>query len=215
MAESVKALTWDFGGVLLRTEDQGPRRQWEQRLDLPTGELHDLVFRSKTSRLATIGQASTDDIWHAVAETLGLDDEELEALRVDFWAGDRLDHDLIDVTRRLHEDLKTALLSNAWPDLRPYLEDELQIGDAFDAIVISSEEGIAKPDERIFRLLLNQLNIRPGECIFIDDSADNILAAADLGLHTIQFQSRDQTLGELRRLLPQDLQNLSPEQESP
>ncbi|MGD8633131.1 MAG: HAD family phosphatase [Anaerolineales bacterium] len=211
MANHVKALIWDFGGVLLRTEDQGPRREWERRLNLPAGKLHDLVFHGKTSRMATVGQASTDDIWHAVAEQLGLDEGELQALRVDFWAGDRLDHDLVDMTRMLHGELKTALLSNAWPDLRPYLEDELQIGDAFDLIVISSEEGIAKPDERIFRILFDRVELRPEECIFIDDSSDNILAASDLGMQAIIFQNRDQTIAKLHDLLPRKLLDLLPD----
>lgn len=205
MADRIKALTWDFGGVLLRTETQEPRRNWEQRLALEHGELHDIVFHGSASRRATVGKASTEDIWISVAEQLNLGAEQLAEFRKDFWAGDQLDRDLVDATRSICEHLKTALLSNAWPDLRAYLTHELQIADAFDYMIISSEVGIAKPDEEIYRVLLERLGVLPHECIFVDDSAENIMAAKQLGLHGIHFRSREQALLELRELLPTEL----------
>jgi putative hydrolase of the HAD superfamily len=208
MTRSVRALTWDFGGVLFRTEDQAPRQNWERKLKLQTGELHDLVFYGQTSRLATLGKASTEDIWHAISEQLDLNFEELNALRRDFWAGDRLDHELVETTRTLRKHLKTALLSNAWPDLRAYLVEDLQIDDAFDLLIISAEEGTAKPGEQIYQILLDRLNIRAEECVFIDDSLENVRAANDLGIQTVLFQDRAQTLDDLRSLLPVELSRL-------
>jgi putative hydrolase of the HAD superfamily len=210
MAVSIKALIWDFGGVLLRTEDQEPRRIWEQKLNLEAGELHDLVFQGPASRKATIGLASTEDIWREVGQRLDLQAEHLAELQRDFWSGDQLDQGLIDATRELRKHLKTALLSNAWPDLRAYLTEDLQIDDAFDLFVISAEEGTAKPDEKIYRVLLDRLNLKPSECVFIDDRQDNILAAQQLGFNVIHFQDRKQTLHDLRILLPKDLQELLP-----
>ena len=208
MTDSIKAVTWDFGGVLLRTENQGPRRTWERRLNLQPGELHDLVFQGETSREATVGRASTADIWRAIGLQFELSETTLAELRRDFWAGDRLDRELVEITRSLREHLKTALLSNAWPDLRAYLTEELAIGDAFDLLVISAEEGTAKPDKRIYQILLERLATQPQECVFIDDRPDNVLAAADLGMHSILFEDRDQTLGELRGLLPEQLSQM-------
>lgn len=205
MADEIKALTWDFGGVLLRTESHEPRRKWEQRLGLGSGELHDIVFDGTASRQATVGEASTADIWISVAEQLDLDVENMAEFRSDFWAGDQLDHSLIDATRSIRGYLKTALLSNAWPDLRSYLKHELQVADAFDLLVISAEEGTAKPDEEIYRILLERLEVSPHECIFIDDNLENIEAARQLGIRGILFQTRDQALSELRELLPSDL----------
>ncbi|MGD8864915.1 MAG: hypothetical protein PVI81_04950, partial [Anaerolineales bacterium] len=109
MAENIQALIWDFGGVLLRTEDQAPRRAWEQKLNLQPGELHDLVFHGPASRRATLGKASTEEIWQTLGEQLGLEGEELKKLETNFWAGDVLDRALIDATRALKEYIKTAL----------------------------------------------------------------------------------------------------------
>jgi epoxide hydrolase-like predicted phosphatase len=208
MEASVQALIWDFGGVLFRTEDQEPRRRWEQRLNLQPGELHDLVFMGKASRLATVGQASTEDIWRSVGEKLALQHDDLAALRRDFWEGDRLDQGLIDATRALREHLKTALLSNAWPDMRPFLESELQIEDVFDLLVISAEEGTAKPGEEIYLRLLERLEVPAETCIFVDDDPKNVHAAETLGIHAIAFRERQQVITEIRALLPKALDPL-------
>ncbi|MGD8850743.1 MAG: HAD family phosphatase [Anaerolineales bacterium] len=205
MAENIQALIWDFGGVLLRTEDQAPRRAWEQKLNLQPGELHDLVFHGPASRRATLGKASTEEIWQTLGEQLGLEGEELKKLETNFWAGDVLDRALIDATRALKEYIKTALLSNAWPDLRPYLVDDLKVCDAFDRMVISAEVGTAKPGHQIYHILLDQLGIEPQDSLFIDDSSENIQVARDLGMHAILFQTREQMLEELRGLLPAHL----------
>lgn len=70
----------------------------------------------------------------------------------------------------------------------PLLEDYLISGDA----------RVAKPDERIYRMLLDRIGRLAGECIFIDDSAENINAAQELGFKTIQFQSAQQLRLALR-----------------
>ena len=64
----------------------------------------------------------------------------------------------------------------------PLLEDYLLSGDA----------GVAKPDARIYRMLLERIGRKAGDCLFIDDSAENINAAQELGFKTIQFQSAEQ-----------------------
>jgi 2-haloacid dehalogenase len=70
----------------------------------------------------------------------------------------------------------------------------------FQGIVLSGEVGINKPDPRIFRVLLVQVDQPVGECLLIDDSPANISAAQALGFQTIQFHSPSQLAGELTRL---------------
>jgi 2-haloacid dehalogenase len=70
----------------------------------------------------------------------------------------------------------------------------------FDAIVLSGEVKVAKPDPRIYALLLDKINRPAGECLFIDDSEANVAAARRLGFRTIRFESPEQLESELRRL---------------
>ena len=72
--------------------------------------------------------------------------------------------------------------------------------DVFDAFVISSEVKVAKPDPRIFTLLLERIGLRAEECLFIDDAEKNIVVARELNFQTIHFQSPEQLARELRQL---------------
>jgi HAD superfamily hydrolase (TIGR01509 family) len=59
----------------------------------------------------------------------------------------------------------------------------------FDGVIISGQEGILKPDARIFRLLCQRYGLAPGDCFFIDDSATNVAAARAEGMQAHLFQS--------------------------
>jgi 2-haloacid dehalogenase len=70
----------------------------------------------------------------------------------------------------------------------------------FDGIVVSGDEGVIKPDPRIFRILLERYGIAAAEAVFIDDVAANAAAAAALGLHGIHFRSPALLRAELAAL---------------
>jgi 2-haloacid dehalogenase len=57
----------------------------------------------------------------------------------------------------------------------------------FESILVSGEEGLIKPDPRIFQLLLRRIGRTPAACIYIDDNARNVAAAATLGFDAIAF----------------------------
>lgn len=68
--------------------------------------------------------------------------------------------------------------------------------DLFEYILVSGEVNLVKPDSRIFQLLLTKMNREPQDCIFIDDSLINILAAQELGFMTIHYKSPEQLKNE-------------------
>jgi 2-haloacid dehalogenase len=72
--------------------------------------------------------------------------------------------------------------------------------DCFDDILISSTVNLIKPDPRIFEIFLQRIGRRPEDCIYIDDSAANVVTANRLGFSTIHFESPAQLAAELERL---------------
>lgn len=197
----IRGLIVDFGGVIVRTEDWSSRQQWEARLGLPPWELSKIVFDSEVSQQAQLGQASVEEIWQHVAETLELDDAGIAQLQQAFWDGDQIDTTLVQFIRGLRPRYKTAILSNAWPDAREAFVEHFGLGDAVDAIVVSSEEGIMKPDPRIYRIAAGRLDIAPEEAIFVDDMAENVEGARAVGMRAMQFESTPQVIAEVRRML--------------
>jgi epoxide hydrolase-like predicted phosphatase len=200
-ANAIQAVIWDMGGVIVRTHDHGPRARWETRLGLNPGQLEEIVFRSDIAGQAYVGAAQVEDVWRTIGEQLGVSTNDLPTLEKDFWSGDRVDFELVDTIRSLRPERKTALLSNAWIDLRSYVTDVWKIADAFDHLTISAEVGAAKPDAIIYQLTLEALAVEPQQAVFIDDFKINLRAAREIGLLTIHFRDVTDTLAQLKDLL--------------
>jgi putative hydrolase of the HAD superfamily len=197
---TVHAIFFDLGGVILRTEYQAPREHLAERLHMTYEDLSKIVFESESSRLASIGAISTEKHWEKVAARLGLPTSETASLRQEFFAGDVVDRQLLDFIRGLRPRHRTAIISNGWPDLRDYICQN-GFDDAFDALVISAEAGVMKPEHRIFQIGLEKLNVTAAEAAFVDDTPVNVEAAIRLGMHGIVFESTDQTQREVKTLV--------------
>ncbi len=197
---SIKAVIFDLGGVLVRTEDREPRAALGLRFDKSYDEMGKVVF-NRSSYRASIGEISAREHWQFVMRSLNLPDSEIESFYDQFFGGDVVDFALIDTIRALRPRYTTALLSNAWDDLRQLLVEKWKIDDAFDKIFISAEIGIAKPAPEIYKMVLEKLGIAPDESVFVDDFIENIEAARKLGMHGIHFREKDVAMEELRKLL--------------
>jgi putative hydrolase of the HAD superfamily len=163
-------------------------------------ELVTLVFESKSSREASIGNISEDDHWKWVARALHRPLKERDALHKEFFDGDIIDRELVNYIRSLRPRYSTGLISNAWDGLRPYMQRE-KFADAFDVLTISAEVGVMKPGAEIFQHALEQLEVKPKEAVFVDDFPENITGCEAVGMHGILFKSTEQTLKDLKKLL--------------
>lgn len=95
---------------------------------------------------------------------------------------------------------RTAFLSNSGPEVMARVRARWPLEARFDAVVISCEVGLSKPDPRIYRLCLDRLGLPAPETLFVDDRADNIEGAARVGLRTFRFEGPD-ALERLRALV--------------
>jgi len=196
----IRAVVFDVGGVLLRTEDPAPRRALEQRFGLPAGALADLVFNNPVSLAASVGKATPREIWEYVGQKLGLGPRSLEQVQREFWAGDRWDQALIGFVKGLRPQRRTAVLSNAWSDAREAFGPLVASG-AFEAMFISAEEGLMKPDPQFFQLALDRLGTRAEEAILVDDMPINLQSASALGIRTVPFTNMDRVVIQLKGML--------------
>ena len=196
----LKAVIFDLGGVLLRTQNPEPRARWERDLGLRPGELSEVVFNGEAGLAAQLGQIDDDELWERVQERLGLSATRRDALRSDFVSGDRLDDDLVAYIDRLRLTYSVGLLSNASLGLRPMLADPLRLTPHFDHITISAEEGMMKPDSRLYRVSLTRAGAAPADALFVDDFIANVKTARELGMQAVHFRDPATTLDALARL---------------
>jgi epoxide hydrolase-like predicted phosphatase len=197
---SIQNIYIDFGGVLVRTEDKGPRTRQAERLGMTYHDLEKIVFENETSRRASAGEIPEEAHWQAVAESLRLPRTEADQVTAEFFAGDRADQTWLDFLRGLRPERKVCLISNAWSGLRAFITHQ-GFADVFDHMVISAEVGIMKPDPRIYRLALEELAAKPEESVFLDDVLVNVEAARSVGMAGIHFTQPEQALEELKQLL--------------
>lgn len=99
-------------------------------------------------------------------------------------------------TRQIIEQLRKkgftlGLLSNHAKEWIIFCEKTYKYHDLFKTIVYSYEVSLSKPNKEIFKIMLDRLNVKPEDCLFIDDNKNNIAAAKKLGMKTIKFTSAE------------------------
>jgi len=201
MHNETKAVIWDMGGVLLREWDPVPRQQLAVDWGIPLKTLNRLVFQSESARLAATGDVSEQEHWEWIGRQVGVPAADLSAFQLQFWAGDRIDPDIREFLASLKNDYLIALLSNAWTGTRKVLDEYYNCLGLFHHAIISAEVRLVKPDPAIYHLMLDQLEVKPGQAIFVDDLQENIDAAEQLGIHGIHFLNAQQAISDVRQLL--------------
>jgi epoxide hydrolase-like predicted phosphatase len=196
----IRAVYFDLGGVIVRTEDKAPRTALAKSLGLEYNEIDQVVFGSESARRASIGTISVEQHWRNVVQSVGLPESEIERFSEAFFAGDKTDATLVDFLRSLRPKYKTGLISNAFSGLRKWIIDQ-KLDDAFDDLTISAEAKTAKPDALIYLRALEKLDVQPEEAIFVDDMPANIEAANALGMYGVLFKNAEQTIAGIKSLL--------------
>jgi len=104
------------------------------------------------------------------------------------------------LVRRLKPAYKLGLISDTsqWHFERAI--QPCEVFPLFDAVTLSYRERRLKPDRGLFQHNLNQLGLRPQDCVFIDDRAPNTAGARAMGLHAITYRGYADLLTGLRQL---------------
>ena len=197
---TIRAVFFDFGGVIARTEYQAPRQHLAERLGMEYEDVVKIVFESPSSNRATVGEISAEEHWAEVTKRLRQPASETETIREEFFAGDVIDYDIVSYLRSLRSEYYVGLISNAWSDMRDYITGQ-KFADAFDHMVISAEVGARKPEARIYQIALEQAGVSPNEAVFVDDFFENIEGCQAIGMHGVHFHDPQVAMTELRNLL--------------
>jgi putative hydrolase of the HAD superfamily len=95
--------------------------------------------------------------------------------------------------------VRTALVSNSWGELGVYERERFP--ELFDAVVISGEVGLRKPDPAIYRLAAARLGLPAARLVFVDDLPGNLKPARALGMLTVVHRDAASTVAQLEDLL--------------
>jgi epoxide hydrolase-like predicted phosphatase len=200
---AVRAVVFDIGGVLEVPTDITLDGRWERRLGLRPGKFFDRLRRSGLGRDANLGRISEADFAQALGRLYGLDESATEELLAELWDwySGELNTEMADYFQRLRPRYGTAILSNAAAGGRREEERRYGFSAMADVFVYSYEVGIEKPDRRIYEITCERLGVRPSEVVFLDDLEVNVVAARQVGMRAVRFQSTAQAIYEMEACL--------------
>jgi putative hydrolase of the HAD superfamily len=215
MSQVIKAVLWDFGGVISTSpfdafrrfeEDRGLPRDFLRRVNstnphsnawacFERGEIDSAVFGERFLTESTaLGQA--------------IHGREVLAL----IAGD-IRPRMVEALKKVKTRYKIACLTNNMPhghgpSMTGSPERAKQVADVialFEVVVESSKAGLRKPEPAFYERACSLLGIQPNEAVFLDDLGINLKPAAAMGMLTIKVTDPDAALAELGRILGMEL----------
>lgn len=195
----IKAILFDWGGVLIENPDQRLMKYCSKILGTQPDILNPIF--TPYEHLFQRGQIHEHNLWIAICEELRINLPTSTSIWKDAVKSAFIDkpetHQLLKTLKQ--NDYKTGFLSNTEiPAVEYFLEKKYD--QFFDALIFSCIEKTAKPEEKIYRIALEKLQVKPEESVFIDDKPINIELARKIGINGIIFNNIEQVKEELSML---------------
>lgn len=188
----IKAVIFDCFGVLVG-------KGFEYTYRVAGGDpVQDREFIDDLLGRANLGMIPEPEFHQTMAAHLGLSlDAWLQALH----QAEQPDEELLQYIQGLRPHYKTAILSNANHGVIADKIGESRLRECFDAVVVSAEVGMVKPDQGIYEHAAERLDVTPGECVFIDDREIFVEAAKAAGMQAFLYRTYPEMVQQLERLL--------------
>ena len=201
---AIEAVIWDFGGVLTTSPFEAFAR-FEQERGLPV----DILRRTNAANhlenaWAKFERAEVDiDTFDKLfaAESLALGAEVRGRDVLPLLQGD-LRPDMVEALKRIGSRFKTGCITNNLPanaigsvSGRSFYVAEIMA--LFDHVIESAKIGLRKPDPRIYRMMVETLEVEPKHCVYLDDLGVNLRPAREMGMTTIKVTNAPQAIAEL------------------
>ncbi len=187
----IKTIFFDFGGVIIKQPSDRWVGLWKKVLgtdDHP--EIADMLENPHESQMIKdicLGKIPEDTMWRIMAEKWHFRPSMIGFFRRWLFSKRQLNQHMVKFLGELNGHYQTAILSNAGDQSRRLMEEIYRLGEYVDEIIISAEEGVIKPDPRIFEIAMDRMRTKPETSLLLDDHLANVEAARAFGMHAVQF----------------------------
>ena len=178
-----KTVIFDYGDVISLPQSPADRAIIERLAGVDPGKFWASYWAHRLE--LDLGIEGSRAYWATIAAETGADWD--QARLCELWIADlrswmSVNPAVVEVLAALRAGgTRLALLSNAGPDYGSYLRHGV-LGEYFDAVYVSGELKLLKPDPEIYQYVLADLGIPAAEAVFVDNRADNVRAAQELGI---------------------------------
>jgi putative hydrolase of the HAD superfamily len=197
----IKAVIFDYGNVISQASNTRTLQDIADAYGVPKDEVGKYIgthigdFRK--------GKMTEDEFWENLSFDLG---KPVPQNKYDLWRNDfrkklEVSEEMLAFVRYLKSrGIRVAVVSN---NIAPYVEViKKQNGyKDFDVVINSCEVGCSKPDEEIYRLALNKLNMQSRQVLFVDDKQENVDTATKLGMETVLVTDTAKLEQDIRKVL--------------
>jgi len=197
----IKSIAFDLGGVVVSKFGQELVENASQKLGIEKQELRQLMDKYEPDLVK--GKIDHVTFWKKIIseKSLDIDESILKTLWMEPYEKFAvLDNEVIDFIKELKtKGYHVGCISNAQEPHNSY-NRKRGLFDIFDICILSSEVGMRKPDEEIFKLYLNKTGFKPEEVVFIDDEEPLLANVKKVGMHPITFKNIFQLKNDLAGL---------------
>ncbi len=197
----IKNFVFDFGNVLFKWDiDDIINHYVESEKDKL--EIKEVIFQSKEWTMLDNGTITYDEAERIFKNKLSehLEIKVNELLKT-WYEQMPLNKPICDFIKKLKiNNYKVYALSNTHVSVYEYIK-RLDIGSYFDGFIISAVEKMIKPNYDIYNILIEKFNLKPNECLFIDDTKENVLGAEKCGLHGFVYDITNTKIEEIEAFI--------------
>ncbi len=201
----IEAVLFDFGGVILSSPFEA-FAAYEKEIGLPANTIRKINATDPDSNAWAQferREVSTEDfvlLFEEEALALGY---ELDAQRILEGLHGSLRPSMVEALSKCSSKFKTAMLTN---NITPMGEQDLdedvqKVVEIFDLLIESSIEGCRKPEEKFYEVACERLDVKPENCVFLDDLGINLKPARAMGMTTIKVIDPEDAIKELNEIL--------------
>jgi putative hydrolase of the HAD superfamily len=203
----IRAVLWDFGGVILSSPFEA-FRHYETERGLPTDFIRSVnAADPHVNAWARLERAelTAEQFDAAFADESAALGHRVPGADVLLLLAGEIRQEMVTALDRVKSaGLATACLTNniSGGEARPEMAAVMA---RFDVVLESSKLGVRKPEPAFYAMACDVLGVEPVECVFLDDLGVNLKPAREMGMATIKVMTPDQALAELESILGLDL----------
>ena len=197
--KTIHSIILDYGGVISLPQNKTHINNMVKILNQNPSSFMDVYRKHRYSY--DIGKLTGTEYWIKTSQQFGYQPKcsEIKELIIEdikSWTkiNHRMLHFIIDVRKIIHN---LSIISNMPYDILYYMKKHFNWLEFFDELTFSCEIGVNKPDPGIYEICIDRIGIHPCECLFVDDSPDNVEGAKKIGMNAIHFKSYDQFVEKL------------------
>ena len=202
---TIDTVIFDFGGVLYNTPAARSFSRWLRILGIKEDpQAMAMIYDPSSSPLfwnIMRGKMSEQEMWIILARQWKIPPALIGCFQRSMISRKRLNKPMAEYLTAIRSKYKTGILSNAGDEFRKTMENTFKFDQLVNMIIISAEEGYAKPDSEIYQIAIDRFNTSAENCVFVDDLIENVEAAQALGMHAIHHQNNDETIRKLDQVL--------------